>query len=214
MELLRSFSLALNTALEPELIAEIERVGMLKTIAPQTTIMEMGREMTHIPLVLTGTVKILTEDLNGDELFLYYLERGDTCAMTLQCFTGNKKSEILAITEDHTELVMIPADYMDVWMGKYSSWRSFILDSYNSRFHELLSAVDNLAFNDLEGRLKKYLKDKVLISKSSHLNITHAEIARDLHSSRVVISRLMKKLENLGFLTQKRNEITVSEYAE
>ena len=198
---------------EPELISEISNCGKLKTIAPHTTMMEIGQEISHIPLLISGSIKIFTEDESGDELFLYYLEHGDTCAMTLKCCSGKKKSNIHAITDEETKIIFIPVHKMDEWMVKYVSWRNFVLDSHHVRMKELLEAVDSLAFMNMEERLQKYLHDKVLVTRSSEIHITHAEIARDLHSSRVVISRLMKKLEKNGKVVQRRNMVSLPEYS-
>lgn len=199
---------------ESALILEIADCGELRTIAPHTPMMEIGQEISRIPLLVSGSIKIFTEDASGDELFLYYLEHGDTCAMTLKCCTGKKKSTISAITDEETTIIFIPVQKMDEWMVKYVSWRNFVLDSHHSRMQELLEAVDSLAFMNMEERLQKYLHDKVLVSKSAEIQITHAEIARDLHSSRVVISRLMKKLENNGEVVQSRNKVSLPEYAQ
>ena len=199
-------------AFEPELMEEIADCAELKTIAPQITMMEIGQEISMIPLIVSGSIKIFTEDTSGDELFLYYLEHGDTCAMTLKCCTGKKKSNIHAVTDEETKIIFIPVHKMDEWMLKFMSWRNYVLDSHHTRMQELLEAVDSLAFMNMEERLKKYLHDKVLVSKNAEIQITHAEIARDLNSSRVVISRLMKKLENNGEVQQRRNMVSLPEY--
>jgi CRP/FNR family transcriptional regulator len=193
---------------EAELINEICRAGQMKTYETDYIIIDIGDWITHMPLVISGSIKIMTEDKNGDELLLYYLELGDTCAVTLSCCTKKTKSSIRAITESKTEILFIPVEKMEEWMVKYKSWRAYVLDSYNIRLNEMLSAIDNIVFNSMEERLKKYLYDKAWISKSETLHISHFEIARDLHSSRVVISRLMKKLENQGLVKQNRNRIT------
>ncbi len=150
----------------------------------------------------------MTEDKKGDELLLYYLEFGDTCAVTLNCCTRKSKSTIRAISESEVELVFVPVEKMEDWMVKYSSWRNYVLESYNTRLNEMLLAIDNIVFNSMEERLKNYLRDKVIVSKSTNLNISHLEIANDLHSSRVVISRLMKKLEKEGLIEQTRNKVS------
>jgi CRP/FNR family transcriptional regulator len=198
---------------EPGLIEEISGCGELRTIAAHVTMMEIGQEISRIPLLISGSIKIFTEDASGDELFLYYLEHGDTCAMTLKCCTGKKKSNIHAITDEDTKIIFIPVQKMDEWMVKYLSWRNFVLDSHHTRMQELLDAVDSLAFMNMEERLEKYLHDKVLVSKNAKIQITHAEIARDLHSSRVVVSRLMKKLEKNGKVVQSRNMVILPEYS-
>jgi len=197
---------------EPELIEAIYRSGKLKTIAAQTTLMEIGQEISMIPLIISGSIKIFTEDEKGEELFLYYLEHGDTCAMTLKCCTGKKKSNINAVSDEETNIIFIPAEKMDEWMVKFVGWRNFVLDSHHTRMNELLEAVDSLAFMNMEERLMKYLHDKVLVSSNPTIHITHAEIAKDLHSSRVVISRLMKKLEKNGNIVQRRNLVSLPEY--
>ncbi len=202
----------LSNYFEEELINEIEASAELRLIPNGTGLMEIGQLITYIPIVLSGSLKVLTEDKNGEELLLYYLEEGDTCSMTLSCCNGKTKSNISAVVESESEVIFIPVEKMDEWMAKYSSWRNFILESYNDRFNEFLEAIDGLAFMNMEERLLKHLRDKVLVTKSAEIIVTHAEIARDLHSSRVVISRLMKKLEREGQIIQRRNLVELVEY--
>lgn len=197
---------------EPKLINEICQYGKLKILKPDEEIINRGMLITHMPLVISGSIKVLTEDRNGDELLLYYLEFGDTCAVTLNCCTKKTKSTIRAVTETDVELLLVPMDMMEVWMIKYKSWRNYVLDSYNIRLNEMISAIDNIVFNSLEERLVKYIKDKAWIAKNATLNLTHQDIANDLHSSRVVISRLMKKLENNGIIRQQRNKVVVVDF--
>lgn len=199
---------------EPELINEICQYGQMRTFGENITIMDIGMTITHMPLVIAGSVKIMTEDKEGNELLLYYLELGDTCAVTLNCCTRETKSTIKAITEEPSEMLFIPVNMMEEWMIKYKTWRAFVLDSYNIRLNEMLESIDNLVFNSMEERLIKYLRDKSWITKSSKLKITHYEIANDLHSARVVISRLMKKLENDGVIKQGRNSVEFLEFSE
>ena len=197
---------------EAELINEICEFGRLRKFKEDEILMDIGQEITHMPLVISGSVKIMTEDKDGSELLLYYLELGDTCAVTLNCCTRKAKSSITAVTEQYSEILFIPIEKLEEWMVKYSSWRNFVLESYNSRLNEMLHAIDNLAFNNMEERLTKYLKDKVWVTKSPTLNITHYQIANDLNSSRVVISRLMKKLEKENKIIQHRNKVEFLEY--
>ena len=164
-----------------------------------------------MPLLLSGAIKILREDENGEDLILYYLEKGDTCAMTLSCCMGETKSKIRAIAETDVELIMLPKQNMSDWLSKYKSWQSFILESYHNRVNELLEAVDTIAFLKMDERLFKYLKDRAMITHNDELDTTHKEIAEDLHTSRVVISRLLKKLENEKKITLFRNSIKVLE---
>lgn len=199
---------------EAELINEICHLGSLRKFDGGEIIMDIGQSVTHIPLVVSGSLKIMTEDDDNNELLLYYLELGDTCAITLNCCTSSSKCAVRAISEEPSEILFIPVQKMDDWMTTYKKWRIFVLDSYNTRVMELHKAVDNLAFHNMDDRLKRYLKDKVWISKSDELTITHYEIANDLNSSRVVISRLMKRLEKEGLVKQGRNRIKILNYTE
>ncbi len=194
---------------EQELLAEINTVGIHKSVPEGTTIMGVGQYITAMPLLISGAIKIMRDDDDGDELLLYFLERGDTCAMTLSCCLGNAKSEVRAIAELDTELIMVPVEKMEEWTGKYRSWRNFVFESYHNRLMEMLNTIDNIAFLKMDQRLLKYLNDKVHITNDTVISNTHQEIAYELHTSRVVISRLLKKLENQGKIKLHRNSITV-----
>lgn len=194
---------------EDDLLEEINKVGELKHIKAGEKLIEIGDYIRSMPLLVNGAIKILREDDNGDELILYFLERGDTCAMTLSCCMGQSKSEIRAIAETDAEIIMIPVQKMDEWMRKYRSWQSFILQSYHNRMSELLEAVDTIAFLKMDERLLKYLRDKAMVNHNDEIQVTHQQIAHDLHTSRVVISRLLKSLEHSGAISLHRNNIKV-----
>ena len=194
---------------EPELLQEINSVGTYKDIPEGFKLIDIGDYIKSMPLLVSGAIKILREDENGDELILYFIEQGDTCAMTLSCCLGNSKSEIIAIAETDTKLIMIPVQKMEEWLGKYKSWQKFILQSYHDRMSELLEAIDTIAFLKLDERLFKYLKDKAMVNHNESIHVTHQEIAQDLHTSRVVISRLLKTLEIDGKIELHRNNIKV-----
>lgn len=194
---------------EEDLISEITTVGVPKKFLAESTIIEVGDYIKSMPLLLSGVIKILREDDKGEELVLYYLEKGDTCAMTLSCCMGQTKSKIRAIAETDVALIMLPKEKMTDWLSAYKSWQSFILQSYHSRVHELLEAIDTIAFLKMDERIFKYLKDKAMVNQSEELTITHQQISEDLHTSRVVVSRLLKKLENEGKIQLFRNSITV-----
>tara|TARA_R110002049_G_scaffold2846_1_gene23120 strand:+ start:20413 stop:21045 length:633 start_codon:yes stop_codon:yes gene_type:complete len=196
---------------EEDLIKEITKVGIPKTFSAETTIIEKGDYIKSMPLLLSGAIKILREDDKGEELVLYYLEKGDTCAMTLSCCMGQTKSKIRAIAETDVELIMLPKEKMTDWLTSFKSWQSFILQSYHNRVEELLSAVDTIAFLKMDERLFKYLKDKAMVTHNDVLNVTHKQISEDLHTSRVVISRLLKKLENESKIQLFRNSIKILE---
>jgi CRP/FNR family transcriptional regulator len=127
--------------------------------------------------------------------------------MTLNCCIGSAKSEIYAVSETPVRLLQIPVQKMEEWLGRYRSWRNFVLNSYHNRMMELLESVDRIAFNNMEERLESYLNEKKKMLGDSLIKITHQQVANDLHSSRVVVSRLLKKLEGNGTISLQRNAI-------
>jgi CRP/FNR family transcriptional regulator len=197
---------------EEKLLQEIELYGVIKEVKEGDLLLDIGQPIVAMPLILSGAIKILREDEKGDELNLYFIEQGDTCAVTLTCCMNNKKSEIRAVAEVDTKLVMIPIQKMGDWMSSYKSWQNFILQSYNERLNEMLEAIDNIAFLRMDERLHKFLKDKAKINRNQVLQITHQDIANDLHTSRVVISRLLKALENDHKIELNRNQIKVLDF--
>ncbi|MGB1309399.1 MAG: Crp/Fnr family transcriptional regulator [Oceanihabitans sp.] len=198
-----------NNILEAELLQEINSFGKYKKVKAGTLLIDIGQEVTQMPLLLSGAIKIMQEDENEEELILYYLEQGDTCAITLSCCLGLKKSKIRAVAETDTTLIMLPIALMSQWMKKYISWQNFVLESYNERLNEMLEAINTLAFYKLDERLFKYLRDKAMVNKNEIIQVTHQEIANDLHTSRVVVSRLLKALEREKKILLKRNQIQV-----
>ncbi|WP_234859361.1 Crp/Fnr family transcriptional regulator [Aquimarina aquimarini] len=196
-----------GTLFEEDLLQEIDLIGTYKKIPEGFELIKPGSYIKFMPLIIRGAIKILRGDNDGDELLLYFLEKGDTCAMTLSCCLGHHKSEIKAITETETELIMIPVEKMEEWTTKYKSWRNFVFDSYHKRLIEAIETIDSIAFLKMDDRLLKYLRDKTKINNSKIINTTHQQIAYDLHTSRVVISRLLKKLENNTIVKLNRNNI-------
>ncbi|MCI4443988.1 MAG: Crp/Fnr family transcriptional regulator, partial [Lentimicrobium sp.] len=183
---------------EEKLIDEITEVSLLRDFKEGDILIDYGDSIRKMPLLIKGAVKILREDFDEGELLLYFIEKGDTCAMTMACCLGETKSEIRAVAETKGQLIMIPVIKMEEWLGKYKSWRNYVFNSYNNRLKEMLSAIDNLAFMNMDERLLNYLNDKAKINHSNEIHATHQEIAYDLHTSRVVVSRLLKALENKG----------------
>lgn len=209
MEKEKLTKLLLSQGFEKGLIDEILTTGRLKKISKGAGVISPGTNVREIPLVLDGTLKVMRQDKDGSEIFLYYLEGGEACAMSITCCLENKKSEFSAIAEEDTLLWMIPMSLLDKWIEKYPSFRKFVFASYQKRFDELLTAIDSMAFMKLDQRLYKYLLDKKQASGSYEINKTHEQIARELNTSRVVISRLLKQLENEGKIEQRRNKIEI-----
>lgn len=199
----------LGFMLEPELVKEIATVGQLRRVKAGHTLMQVGEPFTHMPLMLEGAIKIMREDKEGNELLLYYLESGDTCAMSMSCCMGNKKSKVHAIAEEDSILAMVPVEYLDRWICKYQSWRAFIFESIRIRMDEFVETIDSIAFMRMDERQLKYLRDRVRVLGKTEIETTHQQIADDLHTSRVVVSRLIKQLENQGQVKLGRNHLEV-----
>jgi len=195
--------------LDKGLIDEISQNGIFKSFKKDDIIIDINQTLNFIPLLLTGDIKIIREDSDGSELLIYFLEAGDTCTMSLTCCLGTSKSKIRAVAEKDSTLIMIPVQYMEKWFHNNESWRNFILQSYQIRFDEMLEAIDSLAFLKMDERLYKYLKNMAMVDGTKTISIKHQEIAEDLNTSRVVVSRLLKKLENEGKIKLGRNRIVV-----
>ncbi|MDX1462076.1 MAG: Crp/Fnr family transcriptional regulator [Marinirhabdus sp.] len=198
-----------GTRFEPALLEEINQVATFVELPEGKELMRPGQYIKSMPLLLSGSIKIMRPDDKGDELLLYYLEKGDTCALTMTCCIDRTKSEIHAVTETPVKLLMIPVGKMEEWSSKFKTWRNFAFQSYHSLILELMESLDNIAFNNMDERLENYLADKAHVQRSNHIYMTHREIAAELHTSRVVISRLLKKMENKGHIRLHRSFIEV-----
>ncbi|MEC4112626.1 Crp/Fnr family transcriptional regulator [Myroides pelagicus] len=192
---------------EEKLLDEIIEVSTIKDFKEGEKLMEIGEYIKKIPLLLSGAIKIIREDQKEGEIVLYYIEEGDTCAMTLTCCLGETKSQVRSIAERDGSVVMVPVGKMDEWLVKYKSWRNFVLNSYNNRMNEMLTAIDSLAFMNMEERLCNLLRSKAKIYNSRFIHNTHQELADELNTSRVVISRILKTLENEGIIQLNRKYI-------
>ncbi len=197
---------------ESPLLEEMSHVGTFRSSRPQDILIDLGEYIKSMPLLLKGAIRIIREDKDGNEIFLYYLERGDTCAFSLTCCMGNKKSAIRAVVEDETEMILIPVEYMDKWIVDFKSWRDFVFQSYNARLEEMLEAIDSIAFLKLDERVMKYLSDRVMVTGETVVTNTHQQLARELNTSRVVVSRLLKQLEKQGRIKLDRNKIQVLDF--
>jgi len=196
-----------DSTFEPALLKEMQQFGEIKIFKEGEIIMDYGKYIRMMPLVLKGTIKVLRMDENGNEILLYYLSSNESCSMAYSCCVEIKKSEIKAIAEDDVELIAIPQIKLDEWLCKYPSWKNYIMRSFNERFLELLKSIESIAFQKLDERLIAYLIEKKRLSGSSVIKVSHNLIAEELATSRVVISRLLKQLENDGKVILYRNEI-------
>jgi CRP/FNR family transcriptional regulator len=196
-----------SSVFEPELVKEIFQFGDIKHFKEGDVIMDYGKYVRMMPIITKGTVKVFRMDDTGKELLLYYLTNNESCSMAYSCCLEAKKSEVRAIAEDDVELIAIPHLKLDEWLCKYPSWKNYIMHSFNERFIELLKTIDAIAFEKLDERLINYLKKKSEVFGKSALQLSHNQIAEEMGTSRVVISRLLKRLENDQKILLYRNEI-------
>lgn len=202
----------LGYVLEDAILNEMAAVAKLRETATDEIIVNVGDHLQMIPIVIEGSIKISREKEDGEEILLYYIEGGDTCAMSLQCCTRKIDSQIKATSMEPSLLLMFPSEYMERWLDQYKTWRQFIMDSYHTRMLELMESIDAIAFMNLDQRLLKYLSDQAKILGSLEIHLTHQQVADDLHSSRVVISRLLKQLETKGEIKLARNKIILRNF--
>ena len=191
---------------DKELATFIAEIGIERRFDEGETIMRTGQFFKSAVLVVNGHIKLYREGEDGNEFFMYYLDPGEACALSMICATRNQASSIMAVAMEDTEVILIPIHYMDQLMTTYKSWYYFVLETYRNRFEELLSVIDSIAFKNMDDRLAWYLKRQAEKFGNS-LTIKHQHIAKDLNTSREVISRLLKKMENEGMLTLNRNHI-------
>lgn len=192
---------------EPELLEIIEKESLHKTFAPGEIIIKSGQYIKSTAIVLDGMIKIYRENPDGGEFLMYYLGPGQACAVSMICALGSQTSEIMARAEEETEVLMLPVQLMDELMKQHKTWYQFVIQTYRSRFDELLAVVDNIAFHNMDERLEFYLKRYVDTTGKRQIELSHQQIADDLNSSREVISRLLKKMEQQKMVTLHRNMI-------
>lgn len=194
---------------EKQLQEEIATVGKLMSFKEGELIQDVGSYIKLVPLVIEGSIKVSREDEEGNELFLYYINGGDTCSMSFTCCMMNKKSEIRTFAEEDSTVIGVPIKYMDEWMTRYQSWKNLILQTYDFRMLELIKAIESIAFKKMDVRLLEYLQLKSKTLGTKVISSTHQQIAYDLNASREAISRLLKQMEKEGLVTLGRNKITV-----
>lgn len=197
----------LESIFEKELIKELFQYGETKPFSAGEVIMDYGKYVRMMPIILSGTVKVLRKDENGKEILLYYLSDNESCSMAYGCCIAAKKSEIKAVAEEDGQLLAIPFVKLTDWLCKYEGWRNYIFNSFNERFLELLNSIDIMAFGNMDRRIKQYLKEKYERTGSAVIKVSHYKIAEELATTRVVVSRILKQYENEGQLLLYRSEI-------
>ena len=192
--------------LEEELYGEIMKNATIKHVKGGDTLLKVGQTIRSTMLLVDGLVKLYREDDEGKEFFIYHLDAGQACSLSMVCATKQEKSEVLAKALTDATILSIPLEYMDQWMSKYKSWYQFVISSYRNRLEEMLRTIDAIAFTKMDQRLEDYIKNQVA-RLGTNLKMTHQEIATDLNSSREVISRLLKKMEAKNWVVIHRNSI-------
>ena len=184
----------------------IHQHGEDRTFEVGEELMRPGQFFKYAVLIVGGKVKLYREGNEGEEFFMYFLEAGEACALSMMCMARNQASTVTAIASETTNVVMIPIQQMDTMMKSYPSWYHFVIETYRKRFEEMLTVVDQIAFKNMDERLEWYLSRQAA-AFGNELNLTHQQIAHDINSSREVVSRLLKKLEKLGRIKMERNTI-------
>ncbi len=177
-----------------------------RVFAAGEVLMKPGQFFKYAMLIVQGRVKLYREGEEGEEYFMYFLENGSACALSMMCMARSQSSTVMAVALEETEVIMIPIQYMDTLMREYSAWYHFVIETYRNRFEELLTVVDQIAFKNMDERLEWYLKRQAQVL-GKNLMLTHQQIANDINSSREVVSRLLKKMEKTGRITMERNSV-------
>ena len=192
---------------EADLLAELETKSMLMQVNEGQTMLNPGQAIRAVPLVMSGILKVSRVNDEGQEILLYYVKEGESCAMTFTCGLMAHASVIKASTEEDSVVLCVPVNLMDEWMTKYPTWKRFVMTAIFNRFTEVIRAIDDVAFKKLDDRLVNYLKEKSKVTGSSLINLSHQQIADELGTNRVVVSRLLKQLEIDKKLLLYRNQI-------
>jgi len=196
--------------LEKELQGEIILKGVRKSFEPGEMLIREGQFIASFPLVLKGLIRVSRTNEEGNELLLYYLKEDEVCAMSLTCCMARQISNINALAEKETEVIQLPVELLDEWISKYPGWKQFVMQTFQNRFKELINTIDAIAFMKLDERLIKYFADRYKNSGTTTFSGTHQDLALQLNTSREVVSRLLKKLENDGKIELSRNFINFS----
>lgn len=200
---------ALPSITDPKLLQAILEKGQEMNLESGKVLMEPGQFIKAVPLVIEGSVKIMRMDEDGKELFLYYLDPGETCALSLTCCSASRPSEIRAVVEEKAVMIFIPIQFHEQFSDEFKQWKDFVSITYQQRFQELLVALDAVAFKRMDERLMRYIVTKMKQHKANELHTTHQEIANELGTSREVVSRLLKQLEKKKWIELGRNIIYI-----
>ena len=207
----------METSLFPELTKHLALAEDLKTKCQTVAfnqgdiLLSEGGYAAYIPLVLEGLVKVYKEDEDGNEVLLYYINPGESCIMSATYCMQNQKSEVKAVVEQASSLILVPAQEALAFGRQYPGWNEFLFNLFQSKYSELLQIIQTLTFAKKDKRLLGYLQNEQKVKGSDTLHITHQQIAHDIGSTREVVSRLLKKLEHEGYLTLEHKKIILKD---
>jgi len=190
-----------------ELLDEIEQHGLTQEVQVGEGIFSEGQIIKSFPLILEGSLRVIRTEKDGRELLLYLLNPGDVCSTALTCCMGQQQSNVSAIAEKNSLIVRIPVDLLDGWMARFPEWKSYMMYAYRKRFDELLETIDAIAFLNLDERLERFFRSRFEATGEKQFHGKHQDIAYQLNTSREVVSRLLKKMEQKGMVKLSRNEV-------
>jgi CRP/FNR family transcriptional regulator len=194
----------------PELVEKLHQYSIKKEYTAGSTILSENAHIRSIPIVTKGTLKVIRTEEDGREILLYYIKAGESCIMSFLGGLHNETSKVKAEVEEDAEILFLPVDKVSLFIKEYPQWLDYIFRLYHKRFEELLEIVNAIAFKKVDERMLDLLNKKVEIAKGKTLNITHEQLANELGTARVVVSRLLKQLEDEGTVQLGRNKITLN----
>ncbi|MDN5578790.1 MAG: Crp/Fnr family transcriptional regulator [Chryseobacterium sp.] len=193
----------------PELIAKLKQYSTEKMYREGEVILDENSSIRAIPIVTKGTLKVMRTEEDGREILLYYIKAGESCIMSFLGGMHDEKSKVKAEVEEDAEILFLPMEKVSLFIKEYPEWLDYIFRLYHKRFEELLEIINAIAFKKMDERLLNLLHKKEELSGSKILSITHEQLANELGTARVVVSRLLKQLEENGNLKLGRNKITL-----
>lgn len=193
----------------PQVTEQLQKYGINKSYAEGSVIIQEHNYINSIPIVLSGSIRVMRVDDEGRELLLYYIKAGESCIMSFLSGLHQDTSKIKAISEEDTELLFVPIEKVSLLIKEFPEWLDYIFKLYHKRFEELLEVVNAVAFKKLDQRLLDFIKNKSSLGNTKEIHITHEQIANELGTARVVVSRLLKQLEEEGIIQLGRNKITL-----
>ncbi len=192
-----------------ELSEKLSAFGFTKTFSEGDIILNEDSIIKAIPIVTRGSIRVMQEDDDDREILLYYIQAGESCIMSFLGGMHQDTSKVKAVAEEETEVLFIPIDKVGLLIKQYPEWLDYIFKLYHKRFEELLEVVNAVAFKKLDQRLLDFIKRKCAHTQSSVLHVTHEQLANELGTARVVVSRLLKQMEDEGLVKLGRNKISL-----